>query len=106
MDVPDSHPASMNGERIPACPSCGNPMRFARAISQAEGLAELQTYDCKECGVAVTEAADQQLASITASDRTPIISALLSHGLLVSSPDPQPVPIKDQRGTAWGRRRF
>ena len=81
-------------------------MRFARAISQAEGLAELQTYDCKECGVALTEAADQQLASITALDRTPIIGALLSHGLLVSSPDPQPVPAMDQRDTASSRRRF
>jgi len=84
----------MNGERILACPSCGNPMRFARAISQAEGVAELQTYDCKECGVAVTEAADQQLASIAASDRTPIIGALLSHVLLFSAPNPQPVPTK------------
>src|SRR6185369_15246356 len=96
----------MNGERILACPSCGNPMRFARAISQADGLAELQTYDCKECGVAVTEAAHAQLTSTAAADRTPIIGALLNHGLLISRPDPQPVPTTDQRGTAWSRRRF
>ena len=81
-------------------------MRFARAISQADGLAELQTYDCRECGVAVTEAADPQLASTAAADRTPIIGALLSYGLLVSRPDPQPVPPTDQRGIAWSRRKF
>lgn len=71
----------MNGERIPACPSFGIPMRFAKAISQADGPAELRTYDCKECGVAMTEAVDAQLASSAAADRTPIIGALLSHGL-------------------------
>jgi len=105
MDVRDSTLPQMNGERIPGCPSCGAPMRFVRAISQADGLAELQTYDCKDCGVAVTEAAPQ-LASTAASDRPPIIGAFLSHGLLVSSPDPQPVPTGDEPGTASSRRGF
>jgi hypothetical protein len=81
-------------------------MRFARAIAQADGLPELQTYDCKECGVGMTEAEDSQLASPAASDRAPIIGALLSHGLLVSTPEPQPVPNTDHRGTASSRRRF
>ena len=72
----------------------------------SDGLPELQTYDCKECGVAMTEAVGSQLTSTTASDRAPIIGALLSHGLLVSSPDPQPDPTKDQRGAASSRRRF
>ena len=52
-------------------------MRFVRAIAQADGLRELQTYDCKECGVAMPEAQDSQFASTAASDRAPIIGALL-----------------------------
>jgi hypothetical protein len=98
-----------NGDRITptrACPSCGKRMRFARAIAQADGLPELQTYDCKGCGVAMTEAEDSQLASPAGSVRAPIIGALLSHGLLVSTPEPQPVPNTDRRGTAASRRRF
>ncbi len=78
-------------------------MRFAGAIRQADGLPELETYDC---GVAMTEAEDSQLASTAASDRASIIAALLNHGLLVSTPEPQPVPNKDQRGTASSPRRF
>ncbi len=81
-------------------------MRFARAIRHADGLPELETYDCKECGVAMTEAVDSQLASTAASDRASIVGALLNHGLLVSTPEPQPVPNKDQRGTASSQRRF
>jgi hypothetical protein len=81
-------------------------MRFARAIAQADGLSELQTYDCKECGVAMTEAEDSQLASTAASDRGPIIGGLLNHGLLVSTPESQPVTNTDQRGKASSRRRF
>src|SRR4029078_56893 len=83
MGVPDSHPASNEWRTHLSLPKLRQSMRFARAISQADGLAELQTYDCKECGVAVTEAADAQLTSTAAADRTPIIGALLSHGLLV-----------------------
>jgi hypothetical protein len=81
-------------------------MRFARAIPQADGLPKSQTYDCKECGVAMTEAEDSRDAFIAASDRAPIIRALLKDGLLVSTPEPQPVPNTDQRGTASSRRRF
>ena len=80
-------------------------MWFARAIAQADGLPELQTYDSEECGVAMTEAEDSQLAT-AASDRAPIIGALLNYGLLVSTPEPQPVPNTDQRGRASSRCRF
>ena len=79
----------MNAEHTipaPACPSCGQPMRIARAIPNDE-LPELRRYDCKECGVAVTAAADSQLASAVTSDRAPIVRALLNDGLLVSAPD-------------------
>lgn len=31
-------------------------MRFARAVPKVGALPELRTYDCKACGVAVTEA--------------------------------------------------
>ena len=96
---------AMDSDRVtptPDCPSCGNPMRFARAIPQAGGLPALHTYDCRECGVAMIEAENSQLA---ASDRAPIIGALLNHGLLVSTPEPQPVPNMDQRGAASCRRR-
>ena len=86
---PDRHPADMDGERItptPACPSCGNPMQFARAIL-ADGLPELRTYDCKACGVATTASEDSQLASTATTDRAKIIRALFNHGLLVSVPE-------------------
>jgi hypothetical protein len=56
--------------------------------------------------VAMTEAVGSQLASTTASDRAPIIGALLNYGLLVSTPESQPVPNTDQRGRASNRRRF
>jgi hypothetical protein len=41
----------------PACPNCGRPMHPARTTPGMGGLADLQTYRCGECGVAVTEAA-------------------------------------------------
>jgi len=49
---------AMDSDRFkptPICPSCGKPMRFARAIPRIGGLSELRTYDCRDCGVAVTE---------------------------------------------------
>jgi transposase-like protein len=98
----------MEGEHTiptPACPSCGNSMRLVRAIP-ASGLPELRTYDCRQCGVAMTEADDSQLASTAASDRAPVIRVLLNHGLMVSVPDPQPDPKMDQRDTALKRRRL
>ena len=99
--------SQMEGEHTtptPACPICGNPMRLVRAIP-ASGLPELRTYDCGQCGVAMTEADDSQLASTAASDRAPVIRALLNHGLMVSVPDPQH-PKMDQRDTALKRRRL
>jgi len=40
----------------PMCPACGRPMRFARSTPGIGGHAELWTFECRECGVAVTEA--------------------------------------------------
>jgi hypothetical protein len=80
----------MLGERIkptPVCPSCGKPMRFVRAIPQADGLPALRTYDCKGCGVAMTAAQHSQPASTATTDRATNIPALFNHGLLVSVPE-------------------
>ena len=43
----------------PACPSCGRALSFARAIPAANGLAELQTLNCRECSLWITESAEQ-----------------------------------------------
>jgi ribosomal protein L37AE/L43A len=40
----------------PACPSCGRALRLSRITPGTDGLADLRTYACRECGVWVTEA--------------------------------------------------
>ncbi len=40
----------------PICPSCGKPMRFVRAVPRIGELPALLTYECRGCGVALTEA--------------------------------------------------
>jgi predicted RNA-binding Zn-ribbon protein involved in translation (DUF1610 family) len=45
-----------DGAANPACPSCGMRMRFCKAIPRVASLPELRTYNCKQCGVTVTEA--------------------------------------------------
>ena len=39
----------------PACPSSGRALSFARTIPAANGLAELQTLNCRECSLWITE---------------------------------------------------
>jgi transposase-like protein len=39
---------------LTACPSCGAPMRFLRTVPRLRGLPELQTFECRPCGLAVT----------------------------------------------------
>jgi hypothetical protein len=46
----------------PACPSCGRMLCLTRTIPRTNGLSELRTYGCRECGVWVTEAADDRTA--------------------------------------------
>ena len=41
----------------PACPNCGRSMHLKRTSKGADGLTELRTFACGECGVYVTEAA-------------------------------------------------
>jgi transposase-like protein len=42
----------------PACPNCGRSMHLARIAPRPEGLTELRIYRCGECGVSLTQAAD------------------------------------------------
>ncbi len=39
------------------CPACGRPMRLVLVIPRFGSFPELQTYECKGCGVSLTEAA-------------------------------------------------
>ena len=43
----------------PACPSCGSALRFVRSVPGTGGLAELQTFSCRDCSLWVTESADE-----------------------------------------------
>jgi transposase-like protein len=38
------------------CPACGRPMRVVLVIPRFGSFPELQTYECRECGVSYTEA--------------------------------------------------
>jgi transposase-like protein len=46
----------------PACPNCGRSMHLARIAPRPEGLTELRIYRCGECGVSLTQAADDGAA--------------------------------------------
>ena len=45
----------------PACPSCGRVLRLSRITPGSNGFADLQTFSCWECGVWVTQAAEDQV---------------------------------------------
>jgi ribosomal protein L37AE/L43A len=45
----------------PACPSCGRMLRLSRTTPATSGLSDLRTYSCRECGVWITEAADDRV---------------------------------------------
>jgi len=42
----------------PLCPNCGRPMHVSRTTAETGGQPALRTYGCGECGVWVTEAAN------------------------------------------------
>jgi transposase-like protein len=44
------------------CPACGQPMRLVLVIPRFGSFPELQTYECKSCGVSYTEAAKDEAA--------------------------------------------
>jgi hypothetical protein len=53
---------NLNANRhSPDCLSCGGPMRFARSIPRLGGSSELWTFQCRPCGLAVTEAMGEVL---------------------------------------------
>ena len=42
-----------------ACPSCGRALRLARTVPGTQGLAEFQTFSCRECSLWIMESADE-----------------------------------------------
>jgi hypothetical protein len=50
-DVPLLHPAS-------------RALRFARTVPGTQGLAELQTFSCRECSLWITVSADEHSSSV------------------------------------------
>ena len=46
----------------PHCPSCGRLMKLARITPRVGGLPELQTFECRPCGVTFTEAVEDRMA--------------------------------------------
>lgn len=51
----------VDGQLQPACPSCGKPLRVARITPRSDGRTDLRTYGCQQCGVWLTEAADEPI---------------------------------------------
>jgi hypothetical protein len=45
----------------PLCPNCGRPMHLNRISHRTGGLADVRTFGCGECGVWVTEAANDKV---------------------------------------------
>jgi transposase-like protein len=59
LAIQDSlRPADQAVTSGPACPNCGRSMHLARIAPRSEGLSELHIYRCGECGVSLTQAAD------------------------------------------------
>jgi len=55
----DNVPASSEAvPDTPLCPSCGQPMRFKRAVPRFAALPELRTFECAACAVTYTEAVE------------------------------------------------
>jgi transposase-like protein len=42
----------------PRCPNCGQSMKLARVTPRVGGLPELQSFECRPCGVVFTEAVE------------------------------------------------
>ena len=50
----------------PYCPSCGAAMRFVRSMPTIGGLPELQTFECRACGVLITDASEPKVLEMAA----------------------------------------
>jgi hypothetical protein len=57
-----THATSMAAplDTAPKCPGCGRPMRLVRVDPRIGGLPELQTFECRPCGVVLTQAGDKK----------------------------------------------
>jgi hypothetical protein len=63
------------------CLSCDKPMRFARSTYRPIGLPKVQTFECRDCGLAVTaEAAAEVGGTQFAGRRLATSSGLVAHG--------------------------
>ena len=51
----------VGGKLQPACPSCGKPLRVTRITPRSGERTDLRTYGCQQCGVWLTEAADEPI---------------------------------------------
>jgi hypothetical protein len=49
---------AIGGHIRPVCPNCGRSMHRARVAPAPDGLPDLWTFACGECGVRLTEAAN------------------------------------------------
>jgi ribosomal protein L37AE/L43A len=47
----------------PACPGCGRSMHLARIAPRTDGLSDLRIYRCGECGVSLSEGAEDGAAA-------------------------------------------
>ena len=45
---------TISTDQLVTCPSCGEPMRFARTVPKVGELPEMQTFECRLCRLAVT----------------------------------------------------
>lgn len=45
----------------PLCPNCGRPMHLSRISSGTGSRPDIRTFGCGECGVWVTEAANDKV---------------------------------------------
>jgi predicted RNA-binding Zn-ribbon protein involved in translation (DUF1610 family) len=51
----------VGGQLQPACPSCGKTLWVTRITPRSDGRTDLRTYGCQQCGVWLTEAADEPI---------------------------------------------
>ena len=51
----------VGGQLQPACPSCGKLLLITRIMPRSGERTDLRTYGCQQCGVWLTEAADEPI---------------------------------------------
>lgn len=51
--------AHSNPVKSPLCPACGRAMVLVRTVPRLGGLPELHSFECRQCGVTLTQACDE-----------------------------------------------